>query len=289
MIEFIKKEPIDKGWSCDKKYRAETADGARYLLRVTPREKAATRPDMFRMQQAVASLGVPMCEPIECGECDEGIYILQGWIDGSDAEETVPALPEAEQNAYGVTAGEILKKIHTIPAPKDAVEWEARFNAKIDRKIKAYSECPIKFEGDSLIIDYVERNRALLCGRPQCFQHGDYHIGNMMIDNGGQLRIIDFDRYDFGDPWEEFNRIVWCAEASPLFASGVVDGYFDGDVPEKFWRLLALYIGSNTLSSLPWAIPFGEREINTMLNQAKHILEWYDGMKNVVPTWYSKA
>ena len=49
MIEFIKKEPIDKGWSCDKKYRVETADGARYLLRVTPVEKAATRPDMFRM------------------------------------------------------------------------------------------------------------------------------------------------------------------------------------------------------------------------------------------------
>jgi aminoglycoside phosphotransferase (APT) family kinase protein len=23
-----------------------------------------------------------------------------------------------------------------------------------------------------------------------------------------KIVIIDFDRYDFGDPWEEFNRIV---------------------------------------------------------------------------------
>ena len=110
----------------------------------------------------------------------------------------------------------------------------------------------------------------------------------MMIDRGGALRIIDFDRYDFGDPWEEFNRIVWCAQASPPFASGMVDGYFGGDIPMEFWRLLALYICSNTLSSVPWAIPFGEKEVSTMLNQTKDVLFWYNGMKTVIPRWYIK-
>ena len=120
------------------------------------------------------------------------------------------------------------------------------------------------------------------------YQHGDYHIGNMMIDQDGVLTIIDFDRDDFGDPWEEFNRIVWCAQAAPAFASGMVDGYFDGEVPMAFWKLLALYICSNTLSSLPWAIPFGEKEIETMKNQAKEVLDWYENMKNPVPRWYGK-
>lgn len=106
-----------------------------------------------------------------------------------------------------------------------------------------------------------------------------------MIEDG-KIFIIDFDRYDFGDPWEEFNRIVWCAQAAPHFASGIVDGYFDGNVPEDFWRLLALYIGSNTMSSVPWAVAFGEKEVETMLRQAKEVLEWYDGMTLVVPKWY---
>ena len=53
-----------------------------------------------------------------------------------------------------------------------------------------------------------------------------------------------------------------------------------------FWRLLALYIASNTLSSLPWAIPFGEDEIATMRRQADEVLLWYDGMRRVVPLWY---
>ena len=59
-----------------------------------------------------------------------------------------------------------------------------------------------------------------------------------------------------------------------------------GDVPMDFWNLLALYISSNTLSSLPWAIPFGDDEINTMRNQAQEILVWYDNMSTTVPNWY---
>lgn len=286
MIEFINKEPIDKGWSCDRKYCITTADGTKYLLRITPKEKSASRADMFRMQKAVAALEVPMCKPVELGLCDEGVYIVQTWIDGSDAKAVIPYLADAEQYSYGLDAGRILKKIHSIPAPDSQPDWETRFNAKMDRNIKMYRDCPIQFDGAETIIMYIEANRDLLKNRPQCFQHGDYHIGNMMIENG-KIVIIDFDRYDFGDPWEEFNRIVWCAKASPLFASGIVNGYFDGNVPLEFWKLLVLYISSNMLSSVPWAISFGDSEINTMLNQAKDVLSWYNNMQNPIPTWYS--
>ena len=286
-MDFISKEPINKGWSCDKKYCVTASDGTKYLLRITPFEKSANREDMYRMQKEVASLGVPMCKPVELGKCEEGVYTLQTWIDGEDAEEVIPLLADSEQYALGLEAGRILKKIHSVPAPENQPDWEKRFNAKIDRKIEMYDKCPIKYENGEAFLEYIENNRHLLKNRPQCYQHGDYHIGNMMIENG-KIVIIDFDRYDFGDPWEEFNRIVWCAQTSPLFASGIVNGYFDGDVPLEFWKLLALYISSNTLSSIPWAIPFGEKEIETMLNQAKEVLEWYDNMTNAVPRWYVK-
>jgi len=149
-----------------------------------------------------------------------------------------------------------------------------------------YNDCPIKYENGQAFLDYLNANRQLLKNRPQCFQHGDYHIGNMMIDNDGKLQIIDFDRYDYGDPWEEFNRIVLSAQKAPMFASGMVNGYFDNNVPFSFWQLLAIYISSNTLSSIPWAISFGQIEIDTMINLAIEVLNWYDMMKNPVPTWY---
>ena len=234
-----------------------------------------------------------MCQPVAVGECDEGVYAVHSWIDGVDAEATVPTLPAEAQYRLGCDAGQYLTRIHSIPAPPDQPDWEARFNAKINRKIQMYADCPIHFEGDRHLLRYIEENRYLLRNRPQTFQHGDYHIGNMMLTDVGndpRIVIIDFDRYDFGDPWEEFNRIVWCAQAAPIFATGLVDGYFgvDGNtaVPMEFWRLLALYISSNMLSSVPWAIPFGEGEVQTMLKQAGDVLGWYDNMNDPVPSWY---
>ncbi|MBR2336764.1 MAG: phosphotransferase [Clostridia bacterium] len=285
--KIIKKEPIEKGWSGDAKYEITLCDGNQYFLRITSKSKEEACRAIFDIQSKLYNMEIPMPKPYEIGECAEGIYAVYELVQGFDAEEYVKTLQDREQYNYGKTAGKILRRIHSLPAPSDAIDWESRFNAKIDRKLKAYEDCPIKFEGSQFVIDYINSNRNLLAGRPQCFQHGDYHVGNMMISQS-ELIIIDFDRFDYGDPWEEFNRIVWCAQASPKFACGMVDGYFDGQVPYQFWQLLALYICSNTLSSIPWAIPFGQKEIDTMINQAKDVLSWYDNMKNPVPTWYRR-
>ena len=283
---FTTIERINKGWSCDKKY-CVAEKVTKFLLRITPLEKSASRKDMFEMMQRVSALGVPMCQPISFGACADGVFSLQSWIEGEDLEDALPLLSETEQYALGLQSGEILRAIHAIPAPDTQEEWAVRFGRKTDHKIKQYHECGVRFQGDDAVISYLEQNRALLENRPQCFQHGDYHVGNMMLENG-DLRIIDFDRYDFGDPWEEFNRIVWCAQKSPHFATGQLHGYFGGEPPVEFFKLLAFYIGSNMLSSIYWALGFDDKERETMLNQVKDVLSWYDNMSNSVPTWYLK-
>ena len=285
--EIIRREPVDKGWSGDRKYHIWTNNGT-YLLRVSPIERAARREAEFNRMKTVSALGIPMCDPVEFSIQDEGVCVIQRWIDGGDAEEIIPTLAKEDQYRYGLDAGRILKKIHSIPAPADVHDWEEYFNRKIDRKMEAYLACPLRYEGGEHFIRYLAENRHLLKNRPQSYQHGDYHVGNMMIDARGVLTVIDFDRDDWGDPWEEFNRIVWCAQLSPRFASGMVDGYFEGRVPEIFWRLLALYMSSNSLSALPWAVDFGEKEISVMRRQASEILGWYDNMTRSVPRWYGK-
>lgn len=285
---IVSRQPVEKGWSGDRKYCVQTADGSRYLLRISPMERLEQRKMLFDLQKQAEKTGIRMCLTVEMGVCDEGVYLLQTWVDGTDAEEHVPELHEEDQYRLGLDAGRMLKKLHTIPAPDDQADWEVRFNAKMDRKIALYRACPIQYDGAECFVRYIEANRHLLKNRPQTFQHGDYHIGNMMLEKG-QIVVIDFDRFDFGDPWEEFNRIVWCAQKAPVFACGMVDGYFDGPPPQAFWDLLALYIASNTLASVPWAVPFGEKEIQVMLTQAKEVLSWYDNMQKTMPNWYKSA
>ena len=285
---FTKIEPVNKGWSSDKKHYIETEDGRRLLLRVADISEYDRKKTEYEMMEQVAALGVPISQPVDFGICDNGksVYSLLLWCDGEDAETILPRLTETEQYVLGIKSGEILRRIHSLPAPREQEEWSIRFNRKTSIKIDKYKACGIKFDDDDKIIDYIENNRHLLSGRPQCYQHGDYHVGNMIISKEHILSIIDFNRPDFGDPWEEFNRIVWSATVSPHFATGQLSGYFGGRPPIEFFRLLAFYISSNTLSSIYWAIPFGENEVTTMKNQARDVLSWFDNMNNPVPAWY---
>ena len=281
---IISRAPVSGGWTPDRKYRAETADGSVYFLRIAPPERRERMERVFRLQSLAAEGEAAISRPVECGECAEGFYLLETWIEGEAARSTVPKRTEEELYADGLAAGRLLRHIHSVPAPAGLPDWAERFNAKIDRKLAEYLACPLKYERDEALLAGVDENRALLAGRPQGFQHGDFHVGNFLYE-AGRLRVIDFDRCGFGDPWEDFNRIVWTAAAAPALARGQVDGYFGGQVPKAFWRLLLLYLCVNQLGSLPWAIPYGEAEVQVMRDQAKRLASWYrDG---IVPEWYA--
>ena len=256
--QIVHREPVEKGWSVDKKYKVPLTDRSVLLLRISPAYRREAVGTCFGRMKEAEALGISMCRAFEWGECPEGIWFLQSWVEGDSAEDVIPGLSAAQQYRYGLEAGKDLRTLHTMPAPSEMPDWNTRYGAKIDRKLRMYQDSPLKYEDDACILRYIQENRHLIADRPQSYQHGDHHIGNMMVDDAGTLVLIDFEKEDFGDPWEEFNRIVWSAQAAPSFATGIVDGYFDGQVPEEFWRLLALYICNNTLGSLPWAIPFGE-------------------------------
>lgn len=145
--QIVSSMPINKGWSVDQKYCVVLSDGRKLLLRVTPYDKQKNRRQLYELLQRVETLDIPMCRALEVGTCEDGEYLLYEWIEGEDAEEIIPKLSKQEQYHFGIYAGEILKKIHSIPAPDDTEEWEVYFNRKADRNIGRYQNCPIALEG----------------------------------------------------------------------------------------------------------------------------------------------
>lgn len=281
-------EPISKGWSDDKKYHIVTNSGMQLQLRISDISKYEVRKKDYETLKRLDEMDVLISRPIDFGVCNKGkyVYFLLSWLSGEDLKDVLCDLSNNEQYKLGVKAGVALRKLHSIPAPENYMLWPNRFNRKIDRNINKYYACGIEIHGADKIIDYIEKNRYLLDNRPQTFQHGDFHIENMVITQNGEIGIIDFDRLDYGDPWEEFNRIVWCANVSSVFAAGRINGYFENDVPEVFFRLMALYIASNLLSSVSWAIPYGQEQVDIMRDQACYVLKWYHQFQTVVPRWY---
>jgi len=287
-IEHI--EPLTKGWSEDKKYCVTTTDGRKYLLRITPISRYEARKSLFDMLERVAVLGIPMCIPVEFGICDDGVYSIQSWIDGEDLADVMPRLSDTEKYALGVKAGEILRKMHTIYVPdvkSERPEWGGYFDHTIDERIQKYHECGLRFENDENVLAYLKQNRNLIENRPRCFQHGDFFISNMMLEKG-ELKIIDFERLYFGDPWEDFIFVMLSAPENPHFTTGQFHGYFNGEPPLEFFKTYAFYIYSSFLPGIYESVSEGIDEINTMLKQTQDILKWFEDIQNPVPKWYLK-
>jgi len=120
---------IEKGWSGDKKYCA-VKDGTKYLLRISPKKKYKNRKKIHKIMHKLALKDIPMCKPLKIGLCKEGVYVLQSWVDGVDAEENIHNYSKAQQYDFGFQSGKILQKIHTIPASKGQQDWKSRFTIK---------------------------------------------------------------------------------------------------------------------------------------------------------------
>lgn len=84
---------------------------------------------------------------------------------------------EAERYSFGLRAGEVLRKIHTLPMPEDARPWGVRFRRKMQDWIDFYNNHDIKSETAAFIIQYLQSNQALPDARPQTFCHGDFWAG----------------------------------------------------------------------------------------------------------------
>lgn len=286
---FTKIEPLTKGWSSDKKFYIETVDGRRLLLRLADSKEHDKKKLEFDMMQKVAALGIPMSQPIEFGTCGNGkqVYQLLSWCDGEDAQIAMPNLTEDEQYAIGIKAGQILKQMQQLQTSPPSNEWAMQCEAKHARYIANYRNCGMTFDGDELLIRYVESNHQLLENRPMCFSHDDYHLGNLILSPDNTLHVIDFQKFRNVEPYHAMCGLVFSANTSPHFATGQLRGYFDGEPPMVFWQTLALYMAAISINFLPWSIPYGQADIDFAYQQIADVLAWYDNMNNPVPTWYA--
>ncbi|HEL1640020.1 TPA: phosphotransferase [Streptococcus suis] len=287
-VKILTRKPLTKGWSADQKYQVQLEDGRYGLLRIAERTAYETKQAEFRLVQSLFRQDLPVAEPLSFWADDLSVYTLYEWVEGQDMNEVASSLSEQTLYELGCQSGQFLRTLHALPIDQSQRDWNSFYQAKIDNKLAAYHAASHSYPNGQAMIDFVQANRHLLEGRPIAYHHGDFHTGNFLLGRDGKLKILDFDRYDIGDPWEEFNRLIFTADLSPAFARGQVDTYFEGPVPEEFWKLMALYVTVNSLGALSWAERVDLEQIPLMKNQVAKISEWYADFTCLVPNWYSK-
>lgn len=283
-------ETISKGWSTDKKYIVKTKAGEKLLLRIADAESSPQKKKEYDIICKYATLGFEMSKPLGFGLCDNGqhAYMLLTWVEGEDLEDALPKLTKEEQYELGRSAGYILRQIHSVPVALEDIPTQTKKAKKLTQLVR-YEESEVRIAGDETAVQYVKDNIDKLWLEPPVYMHGDFHPGNLILTPKKSLGVIDFNRWEVGDPYEEFYKLEsFGVEVSVPYCIGQIDAYFDDEVPMQFWETLAVYVAHASLFSIKWAEKFGQEDIDGMVRRCLAAFEHYDGFCKVVPSWYKE-
>ena len=288
--EWKKIHKITKGWSADLKYKTHTKKGEVLLLRIADIDKYDEKKKEFDIITKYSKLGIPMSMPVEFGICNQNrnVYMILTWVEGQDLETVLQRLSENEQYLLGRQAGDILRKIHSIPVE----EKDIPVNTKMDKKrlqLSRYEASSVRIAGDEIAVKYVKDNIQKIWKEKPVYQHGDFHPGNLIYMENGEIGVIDFNRWEVGDPYEEFYKLEsFARELSVPYCIGQIQAYFNDEVPGDFWSILAVYVAHASLFSIKWAEKFGQSDIDGMVERCKVAFEDYDYFKRNIPVWYEE-
>ncbi|NBC69270.1 phosphotransferase [Paenibacillus sacheonensis] len=286
---------LDKGYSSDVKYAVYGAGSQPVqILRTFDHGQEAGKRIEYENLQLAAGHGVKCSEPIAFGilpDLELG-YILVSYIEGDEASEALPRLSERAQFDIGLQAGEQLKLMNSIDCPVQMASWQDRIMAKYRRYRSDYADCGVSIRRESELFAYIDKHLSGLEGRPNRFQHDDFHPANLIVKDGALSGVIDFNRCDWGDPVHEFVKVgMFGSEVSVPFSVGQIRGYHGGREPaEEFWRLYSLYLATTMISSVVWTLKVVPDQMEEMLGRIHRVLEEdHDGFAQMMPKWYREA
>ena len=279
---------VEKGWSREAKYRVDAGDNRAYLFRVRPQGELTSHREEFDFVRRLFNAGLPVPKPHAVGQALDGqsTWMLLDWVEGEDLDLVLPTLNPKEQYALGVEAGRVLRAIHSTKKAQRATP-SRDIREKSLAKIKKVEEAGLKLQDGELVAAFARKHLHWLGTQELGCQHGDFHPGNLVFTPGRSIAVIDFNRWDIGDPVEEFYKIQsFTIENSLPFARGQLHGYFDGDPDQAFWQSLAVHVAVASLYSVRWAHPFGEMEVQGMVARYDRAIKDYQGFTRLVPAWY---
>ena len=286
--KWSKIEKINKGWSDDVKYYIETEDNQKLLLRISAIENYGQKKTEYEVICKYSEIGFEMSQPISFGICNhnQNVYMLLSWIEGEDLELALPKLNEKKQYELGREAGAILRKIHKLEVPSYEIPLETKIPKK-KMQIQRYIESKVRIANDEKILDFIDKNIHKIWSKKPVYQHGDFHPGNLILTPEGKIGVIDFNRWEIGDPYEEFYKLEsFGTEVSIPYCRGQINEYFEDNIPNEFWDILAVYVAHAALFSIKWAEKFGQKDIDSMVKICEKSLKHYDYFNRSIPSWY---
>lgn len=298
-IDITHINPIRKGYSGDMKFRIIGKSGEQFLLRIIECDDAkvlSERTEMYALMDTLArySLLVPRSRACWISKDSHSCIMIHEYVQGDDGEESLHRYNQDTQYQIGYCAGIELKKLHQLAAPATLSSWYIRKKQKHERYCDVCNQEHLAPEDLDLgpVHRYIADNIHLMKDVSQTFQHDDYHPANLIIKNGQLTGIIDFNRYDWGDPIHDFYKLAFFSRnISMSFSRGQIDGYFQGNIPPDFWKRYALYNAMSIIPSIVWSSQMATRkefgdELKKAIMHIRTLISDHQGFSSAIPLWF---
>jgi len=278
--------PITKGFSFEKKFKL-TSERGDFLARLAAIDAYAAKAKEFALIQQLYASGVHCNQPILIVQeaTTAAVCTIYRYLAGVDAEEQTSRLPSAAQYQIGIAAGQDLRRINALSRATNT--WKARKWQKHERYVKRYCQQPYRLKNDAQILHFIESYYDPTEADQDHLQHDDFHLGNIVLNDQHYGGILDFERYDWGDPLHEFVKMDWFTwPVSEAFALGQVEGYFGTrQLTDAQCLPIAVYIAMSLLSTTVWTLEFHPHTWPETEKQILSILARYADFDRIRPPW----
>ncbi len=118
--------------------------------------------------------------------------------------------------------------------------------------------------------------------------HGDIHAGNIMIRPEGQMVFIDLDVCDNGLSWYDLASNS-CLLNNDDYYTGLVNGYFENNIPEEFWKVYTFCGCLYCLDYIQYSIRTDNLGLSHGLSATNNFINTTNELNGEVPNWYKKV
>lgn len=201
--------------------------------------------------------------------------MLTDWVFGKEPELNFES---------GYTVGKILKDLHSIKLPKNLKPLSIK--GECNRKILGIKLKNVHFPHKEEILKYL-KEYSHLARDNYSLTHMDVHLRNFLVDKQGNYFLIDYENLAITDPWRDLTYgAIFHTEEKDDFWYGVLYTYFEGKIPDEFWKAVRFYSYLHLLRLISCEHEKGLQE--QIDYKANLIWDTFNCYENDVPRWFKK-
>lgn len=214
--------------------------GERYVLKLSDKSQYDRRYREFEYLKLMSESGINCLQPLGVNSIKGDTIAMYSFVNGEPLLTKISSYDSNRVFTLGSRAGMFLKSIHKCIKFDSSTEEENIY--KRTNVIENYKNGGLHFDKkiEEKIFKFLNSFDSSF-KHEKVFCHGNFSIFNIIEMENHDISILHFDDFYIGDPYSDFSKMIYQNRISTNFSNGIINGYFNNNVPKDFFKYYYYY------------------------------------------------